>query len=115
MPFLTGVGQRSLRSGLKWGPGLWVACFPREFMDWNDCLTRSGPTHDHAVSSRTHVYNRPPSRDRPRGSSEKILARLAQRIHNRDRVLDVIWTAPRDEILAKCLFASLLREYVYAQ
>ena len=39
----------------------------------------------------------------------------AERIQDRDRVSDVIWTAVREEILAKPLFPPFFRKYVDTQ
>jgi hypothetical protein len=54
MPFLAGVGRRSLKSGPSWAARA-AACFEGESLGCSDCPPRSGLTHGHPANPRPYL------------------------------------------------------------
>jgi hypothetical protein len=88
-----------------------LACSRHGSSGCHDHLSLSGPTQDYAAAGR--AYDEPGQVRN--NSQEQGVPHLAKRIHNHDRVSDVVWAATREEVLTKCLFSPLLGEHIYSQ
>ena len=82
---------------------------------------RTATSRTHKYSSTTvSIHRRDPSvlpHRSARGSMSSNLSipHSAQRVHDCNRIADVVWTASHDEVLAKCLFPPLFGEQVHSQ